>query len=152
MKRTDFLGVQYYKDDIRDLRAPLAERRYEFLEYTETGWPVTPLGLYEHLMMLHTRYQAPRIVITENGSAWPDTVDESAMISDPLRSRYLEAHLAQIHRAIAGGAPVDGYFYWSVMDNFEWTWGYRPRFGLVHADFETQKRTIKGSGWRYSEI
>jgi beta-glucosidase len=92
-----------------------------------------------------------RIYVTENGSAWPDEVVDG-QIEDKERTTYLEDHLAAGVRATRGGVPLAGYFAWSLLDNFEWAYGYAKRFGLVHVDYETQQRTIKLSGYRYAEI
>jgi beta-glucosidase len=152
MHRCDFLGVQYYKDTLLYPDSPVLPPRYDFLEYTETGWPVTPIGLYDHLCMLKERYAPVEIVITENGSAWQDVVGPDGHVHDPRRESYLREHLVQVHRAIEAGVPVTGYFAWSLMDNFEWAWGYRPRFGLIYTDFASQRRIIKDSGRAYAAI
>ena len=99
------------------------------------------------------RYGDLPIYVTENGVALPDP--ESApggRIEDPRRVRYLRDHLRVIHEAIARGVDVRGYYAWSLLDNFEWASGYAKRFGLVHVDFETQRRTIKDSGWFYRDV
>jgi beta-glucosidase len=152
MNRYDFLGVQYYKDQVVNLRPGSREQRYDFFDYTETGWPVTPLGLYDHLVMLRVQYGVRRVVVTENGSAWPDVLGPDGRVRDEQRQAYLVAHLEQVHRAIAAGVPVTGYFVWSLLDNFEWVWGYRPRFGLVYTEFASQARYIKDSGHLYARI
>jgi len=152
MKRCDFVGVQYYKDQVVNLKPALEIPRYDFLDYTETGWPVTPVGLYDHLCMLRDDYGAPRIVVTENGSAWQDVLGPDARVHDQKREDYLREHLVQLHRAIAAGVNVTGYFAWSLLDNFEWTSGYRPRFGLVYTEFASQARYIKDSGHYYARV
>jgi beta-glucosidase len=103
-------------------------------------------------MRLTEDYGAQQIYITENGSAWQDVVGADGQIHDPERTRYLEEHLAACGRAIRRGAPLVGYFAWSLMDNFEWAYGYDKRFGLVHVDYPTQTRTIKGSGQYYADV
>ena len=103
-------------------------------------------------MRLTEEYGAQRIFVTENGSAYPDTVGADGQVDDPERAAYLEDHLAACARAVRRGAPLAGYFAWSLLDNFEWAYGYDKRFGLVHVDYATQQRTIKGSGRRYAEI
>jgi len=85
-------------------------------------------------------------MITENGICVPDGVDMDGRVRDTRRIGYLRDHLLQVHRAMQAGVPVSGYFVWSLLDNFEWAFGYSKRFGLVHVDFETQKRTVKDSG------
>jgi beta-glucosidase len=155
MRRHDFMGVQYYFDTVLAQAGPssvLALPRYSFYDYTEVGWPVTPVGLFEQIMLLGDRYAAKEIVITENGSAWPDVLGPDGRVRDAKRQDYLKKHLQQVHRAIEAGAPVTGYFCWSLMDNFEWSLGYRPRFGLVYTEFASQRRYIKDSGYLYRDI
>ncbi len=93
-----------------------------------------------------------KIYVTENGSAYQDTVSEDGRVHDPERTAYLEQHLGACARAVAQGAPLAGYFAWSLLDNFEWAYGYDKRFGLIRVDYKTQQRTIKTSGHRYAEL
>ncbi len=147
----DFIGLQYYTDNlIRDGRI-VTEKLPEF-EYTEMGWPITPDGFHTNIMEYVRRYNPKELVITENGSAWADEPDDDGRIRDGARSLYLLDHLKQVVRAIQDGAPLTGYLAWSFIDNYEWSCGYRPRFGLVYNDYETQKRTIKDSGRLFAEI
>jgi len=112
------------------------------VDKTQLGWPIEPVGLYETLVTLRQRYpDLPPVYITENGCAWPD----EAGMPDQRRIDFIESHLAALQRAMADGADVRGYFYWSLLDNFEWALGYEPRFGLVHVDYNTQVRTPKAS-------
>jgi beta-glucosidase len=105
-------------------------------------WPIEPDGLYETLVGLRDTYPGlPPIYITENGCAWPDQPG----VPDDARIAYVADHLAALRRAMATGVDVRGYFYWSILDNFEWARGYDPRFGLVHVDYQTQVRTPKAS-------
>jgi beta-glucosidase len=97
-------------------------------------------------------YGARRILVTESGAAWPDEVAADGSVPDTQRAEYLEAHLEASARAADRGAPVAGYFAWSLLDNFEWAYGYDKRFGLVHVDYATQVRTVKASGHRYARI
>lgn len=156
MNHYDFIGIQYYFDNIvinGSLQSPIAiKSNLPFFDYTEMGWPVTPRGFHESLMALKEKYQAKEIVVTENGSAWQDVLDPDGKIHDTKRQDYLKKHLFQLHRAIENGAPVTGYFVWSYQDNFEWAFGYRPRFGLIYTDYATQKRYIKDSGFLFSQI
>ncbi|HYI55501.1 MAG TPA: family 1 glycosylhydrolase, partial [Microlunatus sp.] len=92
------------------------------------------------------------LYVTENGVAFADQVAPDGSVDDADRVAYLRAHLDAIHRAVAEGVPVKGYFYWSLMDNFEWAWGYAKRFGIVSVDYGTQRRTVKTSGWEYANI
>ena len=114
------------------------------------GWPITPEALYWGPHFLHERYRLP-IVITENGMASDDTV-EDGHVHDRQRIDFLHAYLKQYARAIAGGVPALGYFLWSIMDNFEWAEGYAKRFGLIHVDYATQQRTLKDSAAWYRDV
>jgi beta-glucosidase len=119
---------------------------------TAMGWEVHPAGLEDILLRVTREYAPRRIVVTESGCAYPDTVGPDGQVDDPERTAYLEAHVAACASAAARGVPLGGYFAWSLLDNFEWAYGYDKRFGLVHVDYPTQRRTIKGSGRRYAEI
>ncbi|MBE3014736.1 beta-glucosidase [Microbispora sp. NEAU-D428] len=153
----DYLGVNYYFRQVvaadPDGPVPYA-RQVEVPGATTTamGWEVDAGGLERLLVRLAREYAAPRLYVTESGSAWPDTVGADGTVDDPERLAYLEDHIAACGRAIEQGAPVAGYFAWSLLDNFEWAYGYDKRFGLVHVDYETQARTVKSSGHRYAEI
>jgi len=127
------------------------EKLPEF-EYTEMGWAITPDGFYSNIMEYVRRYNPKEILITENGMALDDEVDSDGRVRDVRRQDYFKAHLESVHRAIADGAPLTGYFAWSFIDNYEWACGYRPRFGLVYNDYATQTRTIKDSGRMFAEI
>lgn len=121
------------------------------VERTAMNWPVDETGLYELLTRFRRDYGLP-LVVTENGAAYHDTVDSDGQVHDVARVSYLRRHLTQLHRAIRDGVDVRGYFVWSLIDNFEWAWGYDKRFGIVRVDFETQRRTIKDSGRFYREV
>ncbi|HYD29636.1 MAG TPA: GH1 family beta-glucosidase [Azospirillaceae bacterium] len=118
---------------------------------SDIGWPFVPDAFRAELVRLHKRYRLP-IYVTENGTGGGDTLDETGNIDDQHRIRYLDAYTRKMHEAIAEGADVRGYFVWSLLDNFEWGSGYVQRFGLVHVDYETQKRTMKGSGRWYQAL
>lgn len=118
---------------------------------TGFDWPVTPEGLYWSVRFHHERYNLP-IMIAENGLSSLDWVSEDGAVHDPQRIDFTSRYLRSLHRADAEGYPIEGYFHWSLMDNFEWAEGYRHRFGLIHVDFETQKRTIKDSGYWYRDV
>jgi beta-glucosidase len=143
----DFLGVNYYfRSNLRSdgahgfVDAPLAN-----VERTQMGWEVRPEGLEELLRGFRATYaNLPPIYITENGMASDDRVEDGA-VHDPQRISYLQRHFAAVSRAMAAGVDVRGYFVWSLMDNFEWSFGYERRFGLVHVDYATQRRTPKDS-------
>jgi beta-glucosidase len=154
---TDHLGLNYYFRQVitDDPEGSIPYARMVAMpedRQTAMGWEVHPDGLEQLLLRLTDEYQAARIYVTENGSAWPDEVLPDGQIEDKERTSYLEEHLAASERASLGGAPLAGYFVWSLMDNFEWAYGYAKRFGLVHVDYATQQRTIKLSGYRYADI
>jgi beta-glucosidase len=114
-------------------------------ELTDMGWEVYPEALYEQLMDLKDTYGNPRVYVTENGAAYPDVPDARGRVEDAARVRYFEGYLAALLRARAAGANVQGYFVWSLLDNFEWAEGYAKRFGIIHVDYATQRRTPKRS-------
>ncbi|MFI0239043.1 GH1 family beta-glucosidase [Streptomyces sp. NPDC016845] len=120
-------------------------------ERTAMGWSVDPTGLHDLLM--HYSAEAPGVAlyVTENGVAYDDKPGPDGAVHDPDRIRYLDGHLRAIRRAITDGADVRGYFQWSLMDNFEWAYGYSKRFGLVYIDYETQERTPKSSARWYAQ-
>ena len=152
---TDFLGVNYYfPETIRHEtgHAPLAARVLPpgaGAETTYMGWEVAPRGLAELLLRIENDYHPGPMYITENGSCYADEVDADGEIDDVERRRYLMRHLAALDSAIKAGAPVKGYFAWSLLDNFEWAEGYLKRFGLTHIDYATQQRRLKSSGKWY---
>jgi beta-glucosidase len=121
-------------------------------QHTEMGWVVDPSGLYDLLMRLHRELPDLPLIMTENGAAFIDVVDADGSIHDPDRVSYIRGHLAAVQSAISDGADVRGYFVWSLMDNFEWAYGYSKRFGVIRVDFETQVRTIKDSGLFYADV
>ncbi len=152
----DFLGVNYYtrsvvKADDGDTFLRLAPVQPPG-EYTTMGWEVYPEGLYELLTRLHREYGVGQIYITENGAAFADVVGPDGAVRDARREAYLRSHFVQAHRALAEGVPLRGYFVWSLLDNFEWAWGYQQRFGLIYVDFATQQRIIKQSGRWYARV
>jgi beta-glucosidase len=151
----DFLGVNYYTRSVckaaRDeqLQVDVVKQPGE---HTEMGWEVYPEGLYDLLMRVQRDYAPGSVYITENGAAFVDLLDGEGQIRDTRREAYLRQHFAQAQRALAAGAPLHGYFVWSLMDNFEWGYGYGKRFGLVYVDYATQARTIKQSGRWFSQV
>ncbi|HSI56449.1 MAG TPA: GH1 family beta-glucosidase, partial [Ideonella sp.] len=150
----DFLGINYYfRSNLRSDGAhgftdvPLAG-----VERTQMGWEVYPQGLEDLLRRFKADYaNLPPIYITENGMASDDRV-EAGRVPDGQRIAYLNSHFAAVARAIEAGVDVRGYFVWSLMDNFEWAFGYERRFGLVHVDYATQARTLKDSARAFSEF
>src|SRR5262249_39993750 len=120
---------------------------------TETGWEVWASALTDTLLWIQQRCGNLPIYVTENGAAFfdPPTV-EANRLADPLRVDYLGHHIPALHAAMARGVARRGYFVWSLLDNFEWAHGYSKRFGIVHVDFETQKRTPKDSALFYASV
>jgi beta-glucosidase len=118
---------------------------------TAMGWEIDDSGLYELLIRLAREYPAVPLVISENGAAFDDVMTDDGAVRDYERRDYIAAHLRTCHAAIEAGVPLEGYFAWSLMDNFEWAWGYGKRFGLVHVDYETQVRVPKESALWYAE-
>jgi beta-glucosidase len=122
------------------------------LPRTHMDWEVDPDGLRQTLVRLQREYDCPPIIITENGAAYRDLPAITGEVDDPERIEFVESHLRAALAAIGEGAPLRGYFLWSLLDNLEWAWGYSRRFGVVHVDFATQQRTPKSSAYRYREI
>jgi len=121
--------------------------------YSETGWEVFPQGLTDTLVWVKSRYGNPPIYVTENGTAFFDPpAVEGDRLADPLRVDYYRKHLRAVHDAREAGVDVRGYFAWSLLDNFEWAHGYSKRFGIVHVDFASQKRTPKDSARFYARV
>ncbi len=119
---------------------------------TEMGWEVWPHALHDVLMRLHRDFPGTPVHVCESGCAFADTVNTDGLVIDTARQAYHEAHVDAVARAIAGGADVQSYHAWSLYDNFEWASGYRPRFGIVHVDYDTQQRTLKASGAWYQAL
>jgi beta-glucosidase len=165
----DFLGVNYYSRHVvraaRPDRAGAGGRRepawvgagdVEKLDTgrpkTKMGWEVDSTGLLEMLRRLADEYDAPPLYITENGAAFDDEVTPDGKVHDSDRVRYLDAHIRAAKQAIDDGVDLRGYFVWTLIDNFEWACGFDRRFGVVHVDFSTQRRTIKDSGRWLSSV
>ncbi|MEU2111964.1 GH1 family beta-glucosidase [Streptomyces sp. NPDC019507] len=159
----DSLGINYYSPTevaagSSESPSPWAgaERHVRFVPVpgprTAMDWPVDADGLHELLVRLRDELPGLPLVVTENGAAYDDYADPSGAVKDPERVVYLHAHLAAVHRAIEDGADVRGYFLWSLLDNFEWAYGYGKRFGVVHVDFATQRRTLKSSAHWYADV
>jgi beta-glucosidase len=154
----DFIGVQNYTREVvrHSFTRPLiyaqivgANKRN--VETTTMNWEVYPEGIYHVLRKFAAYKNIPDLIVTENGSAFPDEI-ESERIRDERRVKYLKDYLKQVLRAKRDGVPLKGYFVWTFTDNFEWAEGYNPRFGLVHVDFRTQKRRVKDSGHWYRQF
>ena len=153
----DFLGVNYYTRRVErypHVAAPenLPQTVLESDERTEMGWEVYPSGLYEIFERLHRDYAFPLYYITENGAAYPDTVFGDGRVQDDDRISYYQRHLEQVGRILTADIPLRGYFAWSLMDNFEWSYGFTKRFGLVHVDFGRGTRTPKASFDWYRDV
>ncbi len=145
----DTLGVNFYT---RQMVGALDGERDPRGALTAMGWEVHPPALGNLLRGLHKTHAFARYLITENGAAMPDVDVVDGRIIDHDRLEYIAAHLGQVHQAMEDGVPVEGYFAWSLLDNFEWAHGYGPKFGLVAVDMETQHRTPKQSALWYSEV
>ncbi|WP_418959425.1 GH1 family beta-glucosidase [Streptomyces tritici] len=159
----DSLGINYYAPaevaaGSSESPSPWAgaERHVRFVPLpgprTAMDWPVDADGLHDLLIRLRDELPGLPLMVTENGAAYDDYADPSGAVKDPERVAYLRAHLAAVHRAIEDGADVRGYFLWSLLDNFEWAYGYGKRFGIVHVDFATQRRTPKSSARWYADV
>ncbi|HET9599470.1 MAG TPA: GH1 family beta-glucosidase [Anaeromyxobacteraceae bacterium] len=154
----DFLGVNYYtrsltRADAQSWPLRAAAVRREGATYTETGWEVYPAGLAETLSWVKERYGDVPLYVTENGAAFPDPSQaRDTGVDDPLRVAYLREHLRAVQSALAAGCDVRGYFVWSLLDNLEWAHGFSKRFGIVHVDFATQRRTPKSSARYYAGV
>lgn len=152
----DFWGLNYYtpmrvRDDASSEFPHVAGAQAVNPEKTDIGWEIEPQGLAHVVKDLYGRYTLPEFYITENGAADNTEVDNGA-VSDTMRLDYIATHLSVAADLIAENYPLKGYFAWSLMDNFEWAEGYSQRFGIVHVDYETQKRSIKQSGYWYGSL
>lgn len=152
---TDFLGVNFYLKQV--VKAAPGSGFFDIdgvetpgTPVTDMGWEINPEALTDLLLRLTKDYQIKELFITENGSAWPDELVNNE-VDDVDRINYLQSHLRAIDDAISQGAPVHGYFAWSLFDNFEWTHGYNKRFGIIYINYATQERFIKSSGRWYSQ-
>ncbi len=172
----EFLGVNHYHDDLvsghpldgaedphlvdtgRPLSSPFVGSEYitfplRGLPRTAMGWEVNPAGLHTLLVRLGHEYPSlPPLYVTENGAAYDDTVSPDGAIHDELRTKYILDHIDAVSSAIEAGADVRGYFVWSLLDNFEWAWGYGKRFGIVRVDYDTLERTPKDSALAYAQV
>ena len=154
----DFIGLQNYTREIVRhatfvpfLKAKIVSAQKREVEITSMNWEVYPESIYHILKKFSAYPNIPPLMITENGAAFPDVVRNN-QVDDPKRLQYLKDNVEQILRAKQEGVNVNGYFVWTFLDNFEWAEGYRPRFGLVHVDFQSQKRIVKSSGHWYADF
>src|SRR4051812_31409099 len=160
----DFLGINYYfRGVVRggaenpEGEAPWVgqhdiEQVSRGLPQTEMGWEIDPSGLYDILTRVARDYPGVPLYVTENGAAFADEKSDDGQVHDPQRIEYLDAHFRAAHRALGDGVDLRGYFVWSLMDNFEWAFGYSKRFGLIHVDYETLERTPKDSARWYAGV
>ena len=155
---TDFIGINYYSRAIIRADVPEPANRPQTLfpppssEKTDMDWEVYPDGLHNLLMRATNEWRAKKIFVTECGAAYSDGPDSDGRINDTRRIKFLDGHFRSAHRAIIEGAPLAGIFVWSLLDNFEWAFGYTKRFGIVWVDYETQKRTLKESARWYQNV
>jgi len=147
----DFVGVNYYSPTVFSSSANAALPASSGAAVTDMGWEVAPQSLAALLLRLDRDYLLPPVFITENGAAYQDDV-VGGRVDDEQRRQYIESHLVAVADVIELGVDVRGYFVWSLMDNFEWAEGYRKRFGIVHVDYPTQRRTLKSSALWYQAL
>jgi beta-glucosidase len=151
MQSIDYLGLNMYRRSViangEDLPPINMKRINPPGEYSDMGWEVYPKGLYDILRWTCDNYPISKVYVTENGVAYNDPVTPDGKCHDEKRVYYLREHLKWALKARDEGVPLHGYFAWSTLDNFEWAYGYHMRFGVIHVDYESQKRTIKNSGY-----
>jgi beta-glucosidase len=160
----DALGVNYYQPDLVGGARPEPDTGTPYPTaqdvafhptpgpVTAMGWSIDPTGLRDILLRVRRDYRDLPMHVAENGAAYPDEVTPDGRVHDPERIAYLHAHLAAAHEAITAGVNLRGYFVWSLLDNFEWAYGYGKRFGLIHVDYATQARTVKDSARWYRDV
>ncbi len=162
----DFLGVNYYsrmlvrgsEDSLTIAEHTVPFNNFDTIKripgasYTEMGWEIFPDGLANILTRIHREYAPKALVVTESGAAFDDHVDGTGTVHDQRRIDYLRAHIQTVAQVIRQGVPIKGYVVWSFLDNFEWSEGYRKRFGLVYIDYPTLRRIVKDSGRWYASF
>ncbi len=162
----DVLGINYYRKQIVQVSRPgsLSEPSRAWVgaadvenvstgrPVTQMGWEIAADGLSEILQRVSREYDAPALYVTENGAAFDDVVADDGAVHDRQRVAYLDSHVRAALDAIAAGVDLRGYFVWTLMDNFEWAWGYGRRFGMVRVDYASQRRTIKDSGRWFADV
>ncbi|WP_128895311.1 GH1 family beta-glucosidase [Longirhabdus pacifica] len=151
----DFLGVNFYSRSLVEFSGAsemLYKGGYSDLPKTGMGWDVVPETLHDLIYRLREEYTDLPIYIMENGAAYPDVLEEDGQVHDIQRTDYVEKHLHVVADLNEQGMNIAGYYVWSLLDNFEWAFGYSKRFGIVYVDFETQKRYLKDSAKRYAEV
>ena len=154
----DFIGVQNYTREVVTanrwvpyLGARLVPAKNRHVPHTEMGWEVHPPSIYEMIKQFSAYPQVKKMFITENGASFQDQI-VNGRVDDQNRMDYFKGYIGQVQKAVQEGFPVNGYFAWSLTDNFEWAEAYKQRFGLVYIDFNTQQRTIKNSGYWYGDF
>ncbi len=154
----DFIGLQNYTRELVAfapfmpfVRAKIIKASQRNVPHTLMNWEIYPASIYEALKRIGRYKNIKEIIVTENGAAFKDELNND-MVHDELRTDFLKSYIAEVLKAKKEGVNVNGYFVWTLLDNFEWAEGFHPRFGLVHVDFETQKRTIKKSGEWYGSF
>ncbi|MFL5945620.1 MAG: GH1 family beta-glucosidase [Gaiellaceae bacterium] len=149
----DFLGVNNYSRFIvaAGANGPRVVGNPD-AQHTDMGWEVYPDGLHDVLVRVARDYEPPAIYVTENGAAFPDVRVHDGGVHDVERTAYLESYIGAVGRAVVDGAPVKGYFVWSLLDNFEWAFGYSKRFGIVYVDYPTLERVPKDSFYWYRDL
>jgi beta-glucosidase len=152
----DFLGLNYYfgkyvRGSTEDWLGYSVVDEPDMPQTSIAGWTIRPEGLHRLITQAHVRYKLPAIYVTENGASYDDT-PVGKTVHDEDRTSYLKSHIAAMLQAKDEGVPVQGYFLWSFLDNFEWALGYSKRFGIVYVDYETQERIVKDSGLWYGEL
>lgn len=146
----DFMGLNYYSREVIS-----ADGSWSSLssgqEITDMGWEIYPEGLTDLLLRLHRDYRLPPMYVTENGGAFKDLLIDGR-VHDAARIRYIESHIAAVAAAMRAGVRMEGYMVWSLLDNFEWASGYEKRFGIVHVDYASQRRTLKDSAMWFRDF
>ncbi len=156
---TDFFGLNYYNRHVaRSERIAEKDNQPRTVtvapsaEHTDIGWEIYADGLFEMLMRVHLDYRPAKILVTENGASYADGPDGRKRVADTKRIRFLRDHLLAARRALDAGVPLEGYFLWSLMDNYEWDHGYTQRFGIAWVDYATQERILKDSALWYRRV
>ncbi|HEY9683345.1 MAG TPA: GH1 family beta-glucosidase [Oculatellaceae cyanobacterium] len=149
-QKIDFLGINYYFRHLHNENGRV--EKVPGSEHTDMGWEVHAPSLRDLLNRINADYKLPPIYITENGCALQDHLTETEHVHDNKRIKFIHDHLVELRRAMRDGVVVRGYFVWSLMDNFEWSFGTSKRFGLVYVDFKTQRRYVKDSGFWFAKV
>lgn len=151
----DFFGINFYSRGLVEFNAAsdfLYKNAYSDYPQTGMGWDISPAEFKDLIRRLRAEYTNLPIYITENGAAFEDIVSEDGHVHDRERQDYVEKHIQAVAELNEEGMNIAGYYLWSLLDNFEWAFGYDKRFGITYVDFETQERILKDSGCRYAEI